>query len=208
MLGYLFDAEFKGTYVDIGAFHPMLLSNTYELYRKGWRGIAVDANPDAAPLFARFRPEDTFIHSAVGQGSGTVEMATFAESVFNCTSDQLKEVPERLRSTARMITVPIAPLASILASGHISGVDFLSVDCEGNDLNVLKSNDWSRWSPKVVCVEDHAEDWVDSEIVSYLRAFDYVLKYRAVYSSIFVLAKLVRKSSGEARLWLPLAHGE
>jgi FkbM family methyltransferase len=186
MCRYLFEDGFKGVYVDVGAFHPMTLSNTYELYRKGWRGLTIDANPDVAGLFAHFRPEDTFVHSAVGRGTGDIEMALFEDGAFNCTADQMDKVPQRLRRNARRIKVPIHSLTAILAGKNVQTVDFLSVDCEGNDLNVLQSSDWSRWKPRVVCVEDHALDWQQSEIVAFLESVGYTLKFRAVFSSIFV----------------------
>ncbi|HEY4415409.1 MAG TPA: FkbM family methyltransferase [Verrucomicrobiae bacterium] len=186
MCDYLFPNGFKGFYVDVGAFHPMTYSNTYGLYRKGWRGLEIDANPDVAALFARFRPEDIFIHSAVGRETGSIEMALFEDGAFNCTVDQMDKVPERLRRNVRRMQVPIHSLAALLAGKKVQTVDFLSIDCEGNDLNVLQSNDWSRWKPKVVCVEDHAFDWQQSEIVAYLESVGYILKFRAVFSSIFV----------------------
>jgi FkbM family methyltransferase len=188
--GYLFKDGMTGCYVDVGAFHPMLLSNTYTLYRKGWRGLAIDANPDVAALFARFRPADTFIHSAVGGEQGSIEMAMFENGTFNCTIDQMDKVPERIRRNARRVTVPINSLAAILTERKVQSVDFLNVDCEGNDLKVLQSNDWSRWRPKVICVEDHAFNWQDSDIAAYLVAVGYALKFRAVFSSIFVVKEL------------------
>jgi FkbM family methyltransferase len=187
---YLFKDGMVGCYVDVGAFHPMSLSNTYALYRKGWRGLAIDANPDLAALFARFRPADTFIHSAVGPEQGHIEMALFEEGTFNCTVDQMDKVPERIRRNARRVTVPVHSLAAILAERKIQSVDFLNVDCEGNDLKVLQSNDWSRWKPRVICVEDHALNWQGSDIVACLNAVGYVLKFRAVFSSIFVVKEI------------------
>lgn len=205
MCNYLFAAGHRGFYVDVGAFHPMLLSNTYAFYRRGWRGIAIDANPAAAPLFARFRPEDAFIHSAIGQQQGTIEMAMFAESTFNCTADQMDQVPDHVRRTAKLMKVPIASLASILAERNVHQIDFLNVDCEGNDLNVLKSNDWSRWKPKAICVEDHEDNWLGSEIATYLGAFGYVLRNRAVFSSIYVLSKLSSGVQSGTRGCVPVA---
>jgi FkbM family methyltransferase len=195
-----FKHDFKGYFVDVGAYHPMSLSNTYNFYRKGWRGLSIDANPDVAGLFARFRPEDVFIHSAVGSETGQIEMALFSDGAFNCLASQMANVPEKLRRTARLVKVPINSLASILAGQNVRSVNFLNVDCEGNDLNVLRSNDWSRWKPEVVCVEDHTEDWQQSEITSYLGSVGYVLKYRAVFSSIFIPEHLARAHAGSRGL--------
>jgi FkbM family methyltransferase len=192
LCGFFFSRDYRGFYVDVGAFHPMLLSNTYDFYRKGWGGLCIDANPDVAGLFSRFRPKDAFIHSAVGEHAGTIEMALFKEGAFNCLAEHLNDVPEDVRRTARLVKVPINPLSDILNQNKVEKIDLLNVDCEGNDLKVLRSNDWSRWRPKVICVEDHAENWTQSEIMQYLASVGYTLKYRAVFTSIFIPDELAR----------------
>ena len=55
-----------GFYVDIGAYHPKLFSNTYLFYKKGWRGICVDPNPKMGEIFAKARPRDVFLNCWVG----------------------------------------------------------------------------------------------------------------------------------------------
>src|SRR6266487_4104160 len=57
--------ELRGFYVDVGAFHPVQFSNTYLFYRKGWRGLNVEANPDALPEFHRKRPGDRTIQAVL-----------------------------------------------------------------------------------------------------------------------------------------------
>ncbi|MCE0483871.1 MAG: FkbM family methyltransferase [Methylacidiphilales bacterium] len=200
MMRYLFDNDYRGFYVDVGAFHPMHLSNTYALYRQGWRGMAIDANPDCGELYARFRPKDKFIHSAVGTESGTVEMAMFKEATFNCTADQIDQVPEDVRQHLRLVKTNIQPLSEIFAAEKVGKVDLLSVDCEGNDLKVLQSNDWGRWKPSVICVEDHEDDWQESEITLYLVSQGYRLRYRSGFSSIFV-AEAAQSAKHESRGW-------
>jgi len=186
LLKILFDQKRPGFYVDVGAFHPIYLSNTYALHRQGWRGLAVDANASMATLFARHRPTDTFVHSAVGSTGGTVRMAMFETGVFNCTEDQIANVPEQFRRNERMAEVPIRPLKALLDEFEVARVDFLNVDCEGSDLAILQSNDWKRWRPAVICVEDHSEVWLQSEVTQYLIGRGYQLKYRAGLSSLFV----------------------
>lgn len=198
--GFFFRQGYKGFYVDVGAFHPMTLSNTYNFYRQGWRGLCIDANPEVGTLFARFRPGDTFIHSAVGEQSGRIELATFRDGAFNCLAGHLNDVPEEIRRTARLVSVPIRPLSAILDEKKVSAVDFLNVDCEGNDLMVLRSNDWVRWKPTVVCVEDHATHWQQSEIADFLSSVGYTLKYRAVFSSIFIPSQLAAATASNRGL--------
>jgi FkbM family methyltransferase len=174
------------------------LSNTYALYRKGWRGLEIDANPELSAIFSKFRPGDRFIHSAVGREQGNIEIALFDEAEFNCTTDQLSKVPERLQQNVRRVRVPINPLSAILGANNVQMVDFLNIDCEGNDLNVLQSNDWSRWRPRVICVEDHARNWQQSDIAIYLSGLGYTLKFRAVFSSIYVKNEMADSIQADA----------
>jgi FkbM family methyltransferase len=183
----LFERGFTGTFVDVGAFHPIYLSNTYNLYLKGWQGWAIDPNPEMQGLFARLRPKDKFIQSAVGSQAGSVTRSLFDEGTFNCLNEHMDSVPEKYRKGARTLTVPSRPLAAILSDHKVERMDFLNVDCEGADLDILQSNDWKRWKPRVVCVEDHAEEWQSSDIVRCMGSYDYSLKYRAGLTSIFAL---------------------
>jgi len=126
-------------------------------------------------------------------------MALFTDGAFNCLSEHLKDVPPDVRASARLVQVPINPLSAILEKHQVQKVDFLNIDCEGNDLAVLRSNDWSRWKPLVICVEDHAESWQQSETVRFLASVGYSLKYRAVFSSVFLpneIALSLSKSRG------------
>lgn len=60
-----------GVYVDVGAYHPILYSNTYALYRQGWNGIVIDPNIALRPLYSIWRPRDIFVDSGVGVISET-----------------------------------------------------------------------------------------------------------------------------------------
>lgn len=149
----------QGFYVDVGAYHPIDLSNTHVLYRHGWRGITIDPNPKMAPLFARHRPKETHLTCAVGESEGEASYFAFQQANYN-TMDPA--VAERLGAEKRFekLTVPIRPLAAILREhGPIDGqIDLLSVDCEGFDEVVLRSNDWKRFRPAWIMVEDENVD--------------------------------------------------
>src|SRR3569623_976818 len=72
----------NGTYVDIGAYHPDLYSNTYAFYKRGWRGYAIDPNPRSKFLFRWFRPRDELIHSAVGE-KGIKKYYEYSDPAYN-----------------------------------------------------------------------------------------------------------------------------
>jgi FkbM family methyltransferase len=142
----LFKKREKGTYVDVGAFHPTLYSNTYALYKKGWQGLVIDPNDKIGPLFRAFRPRDKFIQMGIGEPFTKIYREyedpaynTFVEGFV--TRPPLKERP--------VFTIP---LSALLDREKIKHVDFLNVDVEGMDLEVLKTHDWAI-IPDVIAVE-------------------------------------------------------
>lgn len=160
------DAYFRGTpigfYVDVGAHHPRRYSNTALLYERGWRGINIDADQQAMDLFKARRPDDINICSGVAEHEGTLELHRFSDPAVNTFSS---ENAARLRKKAWLDEVavehvPVQPLASILAA-HLppgTAIDFLNVDVEDLDLEVLRSHDWATYRPRLVAVEDRFYD--------------------------------------------------
>jgi FkbM family methyltransferase len=144
-----------GFYVDVGAYHPIDLSNTHMLYRHGWRGVTIDPNPKLAPLFARHRPRGTHLVCAVGEREGQADYFAFTQANYNTIDPAVAEQLSTERAFEKM-TVPVRPLAAILREhGPANGeIDLLSVDCEGYDEVVLRANDWSRFRPAWIMVED------------------------------------------------------
>src|SRR4051812_40394323 len=80
-----------GTYIDVGAYHPVLYSNTYGLYRKGWKGIVIDANDRFRPLYRLLRPRDRFIHAAVGKEEKKRTYYRYADGAYNTLDDREAE---------------------------------------------------------------------------------------------------------------------
>ena len=87
----------RGLYVDVGAAHPRLGSNTYFLYRRGWDGLLVEPNPRIAADLRKARPRDRVIQAAAGATSGTVEITLF-ESDYLSSMTRLPRPRERRRA--------------------------------------------------------------------------------------------------------------
>jgi FkbM family methyltransferase len=159
LLGDKIKAGEPGFYVDVGAFSPKVYSNTYWFYRRGWRGINIDPTPGSMRAFRLMRPRDVNLECAVSEAAGEVTFYQLGiHSVMNTLSRELAEERQR-QDGCRIIprTVPCRPLANILGE-HLPSrteIDSLSIDVEGHDLAVLRSNDWRRWRPGIVIVEDH-----------------------------------------------------
>lgn len=157
VLRRIFEHRQKGFYVDVGAHHPKRFSNTFLFYRRGWSGINIDAMPGSMRLFNRWRPRDINLEMGVARATGNLDYYIFNEPALNGFSDDLSN--ERNNASGpytikEIIRVEVFPLKEVFKK-YLSDrrIDFLNVDVEGLDLNVLQSNDWSRFRPTFVLVE-------------------------------------------------------
>ncbi len=160
ILGRYFEYAPPGFYVDVGAHDPRRFSNTYLLQRRGWRGINIDATPGSMRRFRVARPRDINLECAVGAAPGTATLFQFNEPALNTLDATLVPLYEShgYRVVAKQ-DIRVRPLADILAE-HAppgQGIQLMSVDVEGFDLQVLQSNDWVRFRPTVLVVESLKE---------------------------------------------------
>lgn len=186
LLNRIFENQNNGYYVDIGAHHPSRFSNTCFFYKKGWKGINVDCNPGSMKAFRNSRKRDLNFEYAISDTLEEVKYFRFAEPALNsCVEGNTKEtVPIK---TMKINTVTLEHiLDKNLAPGL--AIDFLTVDVEGMDLRVLNSNNWRKYRPKIVLVEDilyNLEYTADSKIIRYMNSVDYVLFAKTVNTFIF-----------------------
>jgi FkbM family methyltransferase len=141
-----------GFYVDIGAHHPYMISNTWHFYQRGWQGINVEPTPGMKRLFDEYRPRDVNLDVAISDKNG--EAILFSGLGVQNTLDA-GTVPEG--RAVEQIVVPTMRLDTLLDQHLPAGqsIDILSVDVEGLDLTVLRSNDWARYRPEIVIAEQH-----------------------------------------------------
>ncbi|MFO0928003.1 MAG: FkbM family methyltransferase [Gemmataceae bacterium] len=142
-----------GFYVDVGANDPEICSLTRHFYEHGWRGL----NIEPAAIFHKLqatRPRDINLNVAVSTEPGTMELYEFpAANGLTTLEANHDHLPADLRAGMVTRTVPVRPLRDLLAEVQPPTIDFLSVDVEGHERQVLLSNDWGRWRPRVVVVE-------------------------------------------------------
>jgi FkbM family methyltransferase len=176
-----------GTYLDIGSGHPKRNSNTFWFYRRGWRGVLVEPLPSLNRIASKVRPRDKHFQCMIGE-KGTQSFWEFNPSEYS-TSDfeQAQKCIVRNVQLLQRYSIPSNPLGEIAPSMVPSEPTFMDIDVEGTDVEVLKSNDWSRTKPRVVLVEDRnvfSDD--ESEVASFLTAQGYILISVVVQSCIYV----------------------
>lgn len=168
--------KMEGFYVDVGAYHPMLFSNTHFFYMNGWRGINVEARPGSKKLFDRIRPRDVNLELGVSAEAGEMTYYFIGEnSTMNSFSKDFLEQIGMAGEVKAEIPVQTLPLAGILEKHLPEGqaIEFMNVDVEGHDFEVLESNDWDRFRPKFIVVEDEQVDARDSRIVQMMKTHGY-----------------------------------
>ena len=168
--GKRLDQSPPGFYVDIGCNHPFWLSNTYMFYLHGWRGICVDINKNLIAEYSTIRPNDIAVTAAICDVSGEV-------TAYQGTNHTLAGLNRKyvLHSETHKVTPIEGHLPEIISYKVRSysltflletylvplsrKIDLLSIDCEGSDFAVLKSNDWDRFRPALVCIEDNKNEY-------------------------------------------------
>jgi len=157
ILQNLFGEQEHGFYVDIGAHHPFRFSNTYLFYKRGWRGINIDATPDSMRLFHKYRHRDINLEIPVANNTKSMDYYIFDEPALNSFSYELSNHRDKHTSykIKQVISLKASKLATILNQYLPQGaiIDFLSIDVEGYETEVLKSNDWNKYRPRYILIE-------------------------------------------------------
>ena len=144
----------KPFYIDIGANDPVIYSNTYLFYKNGAAGICVEPNLALCEKIKLKRPRDITLPIGIGEKVGTRSYFMFNSNALNTFS------PEEAKGTERKgfkivnkTEIPIKRWDDIIKENNVKKIDFLSLDVEGLDLEILKIIDWNNIRPKIICVE-------------------------------------------------------
>jgi FkbM family methyltransferase len=153
-LALAFDGQQGGTYVDVGAGHPVADNVSLWFYERGWSGLVIEPQSDLAALYPLLRPRDRVYEGLVGRTHG---LADFYEvdrlHGFSTTVQAHADTALTFGADYRVAQRPITTLAQLCEEHGLSEIDFLKVDVEGGEADVLAGNDWNRFRPKIVVAE-------------------------------------------------------
>lgn len=166
----LFKNQKKGVYVDVGAYQPLLYSNTHALYLRGWHGLSIDPNPNLKILYKIFRRRDIFANFAIGNARKNTYFM-FSDGAYNTLDENIaqKLMSKKYPTFIGTKEIQSLPLGEIIKKYKIQHIDYMNIDVEGLDLEVLKSHNWSI-KPTVISVENSS-----TEIDSFLSQHEYKL---------------------------------
>jgi FkbM family methyltransferase len=184
----------KGFYIDVGAHHPMKFSNTYLFYKMGWCGINIDPLPGSMRLFEKNRKRDINLELGVSEKETEMIYYMFEQPALNGFS---KDLSERRMGENKIIgkkRIKTIPLYKVLDENLPKNkkIDFMNIDVEGLDFEVLKSNNWNKYKPDFILIEIHENEVtnvIKSSIYKYLSNLDYSLVAKTYRTCIFKLKK-------------------
>jgi hypothetical protein len=181
----------NGFYVDVGSYDPKKFSNTNFYYKKGWRGINIDARPGSMDVFKKMRKRDINLEIGISNTGKELDFYIFKESVYNSFS---KELADNYINNGvafdKKVMVKTMRLEDVL-DRYLpldQKIDFMSIDAEGFDLEVLESNNWDKYMPSFVLVEDHNISFdkiQESKVCKFLMGKGYRLVSVAYVTLIF-----------------------
>lgn len=168
LLENFFAGKSDGFFVDIGAHDGVSINNTYRLERDGWQGIAIEANPSIYPLLRKNRKcitENCAVAAFSGIGKfrmiyGHAEMLSGLISEYD--PRHLKRIAKEVGEYGGNysdISIECRTLNEILETHKISHIDYLSIDIEGSEYNLLRSIDFDKFTINVISVENNYHDW-------------------------------------------------
>ena len=180
----------SGFYVDVGAYHPQHKSNTHLLYTLGWSGINIEPTPSREKAFLDLRPRDITLNMGVSEKPSSIPFYLFDEPAFNTFSKEAMEVLSKrdYPTFLKEVAVPVRPLAQIFDE-HLNGrtIDLMDVDVEGFEIEVLRSNNWEKYRPKLILLENGSPILIaiEREAPKYLLDLGYELLGGSCQNLIF-----------------------
>lgn len=148
----------RGFYVDIGAYDPYRFSNTYRFYKKGWNGINIEPDSNNYLKFVKKRSRDINLNIGIGLKEGKFLFYKFfpdtLSTFYEKNANKYKKEGFKL---VNKIKLPVKKLSYVFSKYCANQeISFMSIDIEGNEIEILKSNNWNKYRPKIICAESYS----------------------------------------------------
>lgn len=150
-LSLAFAGQQRGTYIDVGGGHPVAGSVSFWFYRRGWDGIVVEPQTELARLHRQLRPRDKVMQVLVGADDKERDFHVFDR--LHGLSTTVVEHAKSAGAEFRTLRLPSISLAELCRSHALGAIDFLKIDVEGAEADVIAGADWVRFRPGIVVVE-------------------------------------------------------
>jgi len=153
-LSLAFAGQATGTYIDIGAGHPIADNVSFWFYERGWQGVVVEPQFKLAALYPRVRPRDIAVAGLIGRENGEADFHIVGRlHGLSTTKEGVAKATQAFGVHYQTIRTPTTTLAKLCESHDLGTIDFLKIDVEGAEGDVLFGGDWERFRPKVIVAE-------------------------------------------------------
>lgn len=199
ILERIFAKKTRGFYVDVGAHHPVRFSNTLNLFQKGWSGINIEPNEEVIKAFEKMRPKDINLNVAISSKKNVCIYYKFNEPALNTIDPKIVKMRERQgHKCIKKVIVTTQTLNQVLSKycKKKSLIDILKIDVEGNELDVLKSNNWEKFKPKVIICELINVDIAKmnkNHVYKLLKSKNYLFYCKLLQNGIFLHKSFAKK---------------
>lgn len=153
-LSLAFEGKERGTYIDVGGGHAVAGSVTFWFYKRGWDGIVVEPQDDLVRLHRKLRPRDVIVQSLVGVENTERDFYVFDR--LHGLSTTARDYATVAGHQFRTMRLPSISLAELCSAQNPGAIDFLKIDVEGAEREVIAGADWDRFRPGIVLVESIA----------------------------------------------------
>jgi FkbM family methyltransferase len=153
-LACAFDGQQTGFYIDVGAGHPVADNVSCWFYLRGWRGVVIEPQPQLIELYPLVRPRDIPVAQLLGRAPGSAEFHIVERLTgFSTMHAEHARKASRFGAAFRTATLPVTTLAALCEANSVEQIDFLKIDVEGAEGDVLMGGNFRRWRPRVVIAE-------------------------------------------------------
>ena len=153
-LSLAFAGQATGTYIDIGAGHPIADNVSFWFYERGWQGVVVEPQSRLAALYPRLRPRDVAVVGLIGRENGEADFHVVGRlHGLSTTKEGVARATQAFGVDYQTMRTPTTTLAKLCEGHELCTIDFLKIDVEGAEGDVLFGGDWERYRPKVVVAE-------------------------------------------------------
>lgn len=144
-----------GFYIDVGAYDPIRFSNTMRFYKRGWRGINIEPDIQQFHRIRSLRKRDINLNIGISAKTGKLTYWMINPKTLSTFSRKQASIYKKEGyRIVRKVNIQVTQLSNITEKYcPLQSVDFMSVDVEGFELDVLKSNNWNSCRPRVLCIE-------------------------------------------------------
>jgi len=159
IIDFIFNVMLKikiPSYIDIGAHHPFYLSNTYYFYLKGSKGICIEPDPYLFRSIKKQRPNDICLNVGIGtDNSKEADFYIMSMKTLNTFSakEATRYVNECNQKIEKKIKMKLVSINDVISQKFNAAPNFISLDVEGMDFEILKSFDFDKFRPEVFCIE-------------------------------------------------------